>query len=286
MEAKYLYAKSVYGLGSVDNALSVLKSCLSRDPDHKKCRVLFKAIRQGEDLFRQGNEFFDSSKEKSLEKFKEYLVLNEDPYNLMEVRGKMCSLYKLLKKVNEGIAICSLIIDSVDKESASEFLRDAKINRAEIHIINDDLDAAERDANDLAQSFRGDQRVNELHHKVARLRKMAKRKDYYKILGVAKVANDRELKKAYRKLALKNHPDRQRDPTKKKEAETKFKEIAEAYEVLKDQEKRQRYDNGEDLDQPEGHSGFHGGGQEFHFNFDGSQGFPGGGQQQGFQFRF
>ena len=67
---------------------------------------------------------------------------------------------------------------------------------------------------------------------------MAKR-DYYDILGVEKSATADELKKAYRKLAIKYHPDKNPGD---KEAEEKFKEAAEAYEVLRDSEKRQRYD--------------------------------------------
>ncbi len=78
---------------------------------------------------------------------------------------------------------------------------------------------------------------------------MAKR-DYYEILGVDKNASQDEIKKAYRKVAIKFHPDKNpNDP----EAEEKFKEAAEAYEVLRDQEKRQRYDRF-------GHSGMNGGG--------------------------
>lgn len=65
-------------------------------------------------------------------------------------------------------------------------------------------------------------------------------KDYYQILGVNKTAKTEEIKKAYRKLALKYHPDKNKG---NKEAETKFKEISEAYEVLKDPEKRNKYDN-------------------------------------------
>ncbi|KAJ1666033.1 Molecular chaperone (DnaJ super) [Coemansia sp. RSA 1813] len=65
-------------------------------------------------------------------------------------------------------------------------------------------------------------------------------KDYYSILGVSKTANDDELKKAYRKLALKWHPDRHKDD--KEKAEKEFKDISEAYEALSDKQKREIYD--------------------------------------------
>lgn len=68
---------------------------------------------------------------------------------------------------------------------------------------------------------------------------MSKNKDYYKILGVDRNCSDSELKSAYRKLAIKYHPDRNPD---NKEAEEKFKEISEAYHVLSDKDLRQRYD--------------------------------------------
>src|SRR3989442_9388676 len=67
---------------------------------------------------------------------------------------------------------------------------------------------------------------------------MAKR-DFYEILGVAKNASDDEIKKAYRKLAMKFHPDRNPDS---KGSEDKFKEAKEAYEMLSDTQKREAYD--------------------------------------------
>ncbi|MFW9853736.1 MAG: DnaJ domain-containing protein [Candidatus Thorarchaeota archaeon] len=71
-----------------------------------------------------------------------------------------------------------------------------------------------------------------------------RRKDYYDVLGVPRNASEKDIKKAYRKLALKFHPDRAKesriDP---KDAEEKFKEIGEAYSVLSDKEKRRNYDN-------------------------------------------
>ena len=69
---------------------------------------------------------------------------------------------------------------------------------------------------------------------------MAEKKDYYEILGVSKTATDDELKKAFRKKAKQWHPDA--NPDNKKEAEAKFKEVNEAYEVLSNPQKRQMYD--------------------------------------------
>lgn len=100
------------------------------------------------------------------------------------------------------------------------------------------------------------------------------KRDYYEVLGVGKTASADEIKKAFRKLAVKHHPDKESGD------ETKFKEASEAYEVLKDQQKRQRYDQfghagvggasgggGGGGNPFEGFGGFNG--QDMHFDFGG-----------------
>ena len=95
---------------------------------------------------------------------------------------------------------------------------------------------------------------------------MADKRDYYEVLGVEKNASETELKKAYRKLAMKYHPDQNPGD---KEAENKFKEVNEAYEILSDADKRARYDQfgfaGVDPNYGAGAGGYGGGG----FGFDG-----------------
>ncbi|MGZ6250642.1 MAG: molecular chaperone DnaJ [Candidatus Chromulinivorax sp.] len=105
---------------------------------------------------------------------------------------------------------------------------------------------------------------------------MSTKKDYYKILGVEKSATIDEIKKAYRQLAMKYHPDRNPD---NKEAEAKFKEVTAAYEVLSDTEKKQKYDQfGHDTyeNMQQGGGGFHGG-MDFDINDIFNSMFGGGG---------
>ena len=131
--------------------------------------------------------------------------------------------------------------------------------------------------------------------KAQKLLKQSKQKDYYKVLGVSRDADDRTIKKSYRQLVKQHHPDKAAaQGVSKEDAEKKMASINEAYEVLSDSELRTRYDNGDDPNVPESQRGNpfqqqgnpfgHGGGQQFffqqggggsHFKFQGG-GFPGG----------
>ncbi|XP_070558132.1 dnaJ homolog subfamily B member 9-like [Ptychodera flava] len=92
----------------------------------------------------------------------------------------------------------------------------------------------------------------------------SKSKDYYDILGVPRDSSDRQIKKAFRKLAVKYHPDKNKDP----DAEKKFVEIAKAYEVLSDPNKRRQYDQlGPSAFEDQANRGGAGGGGGFDFNF-------------------
>ena len=127
---------------------------------------------------------------------------------------------------------------------------------------------------------------------------MAKR-DYYEVLGVGKDASADEIKKAYRKMAMKYHPDKNPGD---KDAEEKFKEAAEAYSVLKDPEKKAQYDQFGHAGMNGGAGGFGGGasmdmddifsmfgdifgGRGFGGGFGGFGGFDGGGGQQQQRYR-
>lgn len=163
------------------------------------------------------------------------------------------------------------------------------------------LDADEYEASiatlQKASELRPDKRdlANGLMQKAQLELKRSKTKDYYKVLGVARDADERQIKSAYRKLSKLHHPDKtSRQGLSKEEAEKKMASINEAYEVLSTPELRQRFDNGDDPNSNEPqHQGGHpfggggnpfmfqqgggGGGPQFNFKFGGSRGGGGGG---------
>lgn len=131
-------------------------------------------------------------------------------------------------------------------------------------------------------------KVNPVLNKAQIALKRSKTKDYYKVLGVANDADERQIKSAYRKASKQYHPDKAaKQGISKEDAEKKMASINEAYEVLSDPELRARFDQGDDPNSQERGSPFQGspfgGGHPFMFHQQGGGGanfkfhFPGGG---------
>ena len=120
------------------------------------------------------------------------------------------------------------------------------IRRAEVNMEREDYSGAIMDYSKI-QELDPSANLKEKIKEAKKKERLAKKKDYYGILGVSKTSSEEEIKKAYKKLALKYHPDRNRSKTdaEQDEASKKFKDVAEAYGVLSDKDKRKKYDCGQ-----------------------------------------
>jgi DnaJ homolog subfamily C member 3 len=165
------------------------------------------------------------------------------------------------------------------------------MSKAKQEMEAEDWEAAVRTMNE-AKEHHDTQKVKVMLQEAQTLLRRSKQKDYYKLLGVPRDADERDIKKAYRKLTKEHHPDKaQSRGVPKEEAEKKMAAINEAYETLRDPELKARVDRGEDPNDPAQQRGgqpFHGspfgtgpGGQQFFFK---SGGFGGG--DGSFQFQF
>jgi DnaJ family protein C protein 3 len=164
------------------------------------------------------------------------------------------------------------------------------LSKAQGQIDAEDFEPAMHTLNEAKEHHGNNDKVLKLLQDAQVLLKRSKQKDYYKVLGVSRDAEEREIKKAFRRLTLKFHPDKAASQgIPKEEAQKKMAAINEAYEVLSDPELKARFDRGDDPnEQQQGHP-FHGspfgghGGQQYVFRQGGNSfQFQGG----GFQFPF
>jgi len=164
------------------------------------------------------------------------------------------------------------------------------LSQARRQLDADEFEDAIRTLNEAKEHHQSSGKVQELLQKAHLELKKSKQKDYYKVLGLTRDADERAIKRAWRTLTLKYHPDKASGQgISPEEAQTKMAAINEAYEVLSDPELKARFDNGDDPNNPEqqgnpfqGSPFGHGqGGQQFMFR-QGGGGFKF--QQGGFQF--
>jgi len=295
-DAIYVRGLCLYNEDNVDKAFTHFQQVLRLAPDHVKAKEIYKKAKQLKQKKEEGNVAFKSGKlEDAYTLYSEALQIDPlNKYTNAKLFFNRATVAAKLKKLKESIQDCTSALELDDKYFK------AVLRRAKSYMDLEMYDEAVRDYELANKMDRGNQEVRQLLQQAKLEVKKAKRKDYYKILGVSKDANDDEIKKAYRKRALVHHPDRHSSASEeeKKEAEKKFKEIGEAYGVLSDPKKRARYDQGHDIDDLEGHGhGYSsdidpnqifqaffsqgGGGGSQHFTFGGQGGMPG-----GFSFQF
>ncbi|KAA1478036.1 TPR-like protein [Dentipellis sp. KUC8613] len=305
---------------SQSSALTTLKQCLHYDPDSKPCKAAHRLVKSLDKSFAKLDKLMAAENWRSIVEFvlgtapqdaspsapgsgflgtfDEAIASNVTPQLLdlpptlpvpsprrasprrQEILRAVCRAYLQLGKARTGEIWCDelLSMQGADKDI------DGLLGKGEALLVREQWEEAVRVFERAWDASGGGNR--EIHarlQKAQRLLKQSRQKDYYKILGVSRDADAKTIKKAYRKATLTAHPD-------KGGSEAKMAAVNEAYEVLSNPELRQRFDNGDDPNDPtaqqggnpfSGGGGFPGGHPFAHFFQQGSGG--GGG---GFQFHF
>lgn len=255
VDAMYVRGLCLYYEDDIDKALSFLSTVLKYAPDHSKAMNRFKIAKTLRSTKEEGKEAFNSGNfEEAYKLYSKALEIDSCNRiaNAKLYFNRATTSYKLDKPED--------VIDNCDKAlELDPTYTKALLRRAKTCMEAEKFEDAVRDYEKLVS---GDARNREFRNllKDAKFQlKKSKRKDYYKLLGVDKNANDDEIKKAYRKRAMLHHPDRHSgaSETEKKDHEQNFKEVGEAYAVLGDPKKKREYDSGQDITNECMSEGFH-----------------------------
>lgn len=185
-------------------------------------------------------------------KFEEAITKFEEVFELDPMNGNFNSTLLL------NISICHVKLGNNDKAlvalnkaiKMNPKYAKALVKRGEVYLAMGEYNDAIRDFSEASEhdstGFGVQQKLKDAQAKA----KAAKKKDYYKILGVEKTASDAEIRKAYKKAALKWHPDKNQNGSEEeiKKADKMFKDVNESMAVLGDRDKRDKYDQGFDLE--------------------------------------
>lgn len=280
-------AKLRLSIGEIGNSINTLKDCLRSDPDQKECKSLYRELKK---INKKLDSLHDAVEKKKVVTAKDLLLNDQLIANVEKlgskslngrVYGYACKVFTELKKNEEASSWCKKAVDAAPQNAEyNGLLADCMVLMEEY----EDAMNLYKKANELDPQ---NHVYKEGYQKAQRLMRQAGRRDYYKILGVPRSASQRDIKKAFRKLAQIWHPDKYRGDLPKEKVEAKMGEINLAYEVLSNEELRTRFDNGDDPNDQE--SNMFGGGHQFGgfggFPFQFTQGGDGGhGQQFFFQF--
>ncbi|KIW28554.1 uncharacterized protein PV07_08208 [Cladophialophora immunda] len=301
-----------YSLGDTKLGMDQVKKCLHSDPDSKPCKSLFREEKSILKQVDQVQALFDKRQFNSGSKVLVGKGTDDEPGLLSELKSyveahrakgvihakapsdlyanmleKTCEAFMSMNNMNKAGKFCSEVLTM--RPSSLHGL----LYQAQKHMEAENFDAAISTLNTARDNHPDAQgTINSKLHEAQVALKRSKTKDYYKVLGVSRDADEATIKKAYRTATKMFHPDKAAARgISKEEAETKMTSINEAYEVLSDPELKAKFDNGEDPNDPMANQGgnpfqgspFGAGGQQFFFQ----QGFPGGGGGGGQrQFKF
>uniref|UniRef100_A0A6B2E771 Putative dsrna-activated protein kinase inhibitor p58 n=1 Tax=Phlebotomus kandelakii TaxID=1109342 RepID=A0A6B2E771_9DIPT len=256
-------ATLLYNMGHTADALKEIRECLKLDPEHKDCFPFYKKLKKVEKALSDAQMYLDERQYMGCVEAAEKVLKFETEIEMVIFSAKqmLCSCHVKDEQYTQAVTRC---------REALEIHKDPSVlcDRAEAFIGTEMYDDAIKDYQAAINIDEHLQRAKEGLERAKRLQKQSERRDYYKILNVKRSATKQEVIKAYRKAAMKWHPDNYQGD-EKKIAEKKFIDIAAAKEVLTDPEKRQQFDNGEDPLDPEGgnqqYGGFRGGNPFHHF---------------------
>jgi DnaJ family protein C protein 3 len=290
-------AMAFYSLGETEKGLKHIAQCLQSDPDSKACMKLRRREKNLEKDLKKVRSYFEKRQYATASKllvdrgeeepgllkevkqdFQDYVdqgyIYKNSPQGLyQDLLEKTCEAYVEMNNVKKGTQYCKEALQ-LNPESLYGL-----IHKGQQQLDADDFEDAVRTLEHAKEHHQQHQKIHELLNKAHQLLKRSKTKDYYKVLGVTRDADEREIKKAYRKLSKTFHPDKaSANDITPEEAQKKMAAVNEAYEVLSDPELKERFDRGDDPNSNEQQgSPFQGspfgGGQQFHFQ---QGGFPGG----------
>jgi DnaJ family protein C protein 3 len=225
LDALLLRGRAYYYLADHDVASRHYQKGLRLDPEHSELKKAYFGLKN---LVKKTKSAEDNAAKGKLrvsaEDYKASLAMDPDhtSYNVHLYLG-LCKVLVKLGRGKEAISSCTEALN-IDGE-----LVDALTQRGEAKLLTEDWEGAVQDLKEAAQKSPQDMGIREALMRAEKQLKLSKRKDWYKILGISKTASAAEIKRAYKKLALQWHPDKNVD--KREEAENMFREIAAAYEV-------------------------------------------------------
>jgi DnaJ family protein C protein 7 len=194
------------------------------------------------------NEIFKAGKyQEAIEAYTKLLELDPDNNNFNStIYANRALCYQKLDKTMEALKDINKSI------SLNEAYYKAYTRRGNIYMALNMFEEAKFDYQKVKDAEPGNRDVAKLLEEAKKQESKAKKRDYYKILDLTNTANENDIRKAYKKLALKWHPDRNNESEEShKIAEKKFRDISDAYTVLSDPKKKQQYDMGVDPLNPE-----------------------------------